>query len=377
MDPNLEREFPLDSNTHYLNHAAVAPWPRRTSEAVSAFAAENSEYGARYYPRWLEREEQLRQQLAWLINAPHGDDIALMKNTSEALSAVAFGLPWQRGDNVVYPVREFPSNRVVWQALAQFGVEARPVDIDRGEDPEACLIEAMDDNTRLLSTSSVQYADGLTMDLPRLSQACRQRGALFCVDAIQSIGAVPFDVQAAGADFAMADGHKWMLGPEGLAVFYVRPECREQLQLTQYGWHTLENPGDFHQSEWKPADSARRFECGSPNMLGIHALGASLTLFEEIGLKRIHRDLKANVENLRQRLTSIPDVTIHSRADRASGILNFSHPGVDPQALYRELMARGVICAQRGAGVRFSPHFYTREETLEQAVDIVKALVAS
>src|SRR5690606_10525724 len=207
-------EFPQDKDLCYLNHAAVAPWPKRSHDAVVRFAAENVTHGARHYPRWLAIEVHLREQLQRLVNAPSSADISLLKNTSEGLSVIAAGLDWQPGDRVLISNQEFPSNRIPWQALARVGVTVDQADIG-GDDPEAALIAAMTPETRLLSISSVQYGTGLRMDLARLGEACRERGILFCVDAIQSLGVLPMDVQAINADFVVADGHKWMLGPEG------------------------------------------------------------------------------------------------------------------------------------------------------------------
>ena len=270
-------EFPQDPAICYLNHAAVAPWPKRAAEAVKAFACENLHQGARDYPRWVQLEHRLRGQLQTLLNAPGKGDIALVKNTSEALSFVAMGLDWTEGDEVLISDAEFPSNRIPWEALAPRGVRLRQVSLN-GADPEGALIAAMGPATRLLSISSVQYASGLRMDLARLGRACRERGILFCVDAIQSLGAIELDVQAIHCDFAMADGHKWLLGPEGLGVFYCRREVRDRLHLTQFGWHMVEALGDYDRADWMPASTARRFEPGSPNTLAQHALSASLEL---------------------------------------------------------------------------------------------------
>ena len=216
----IRREFPLRDDVHYLNHAAVSPWPRRTADAVCRFARENAEQGSLEYATWLRVESDLREQLRRLLNASSADDIALLKNTSEALSVVAHGVDWRDGDNVVISDQEFPSNRIVWESLAGHGVRVREVDLAAGPDPEQALIGACDQRTRLLAISSVQYGTGLRTDLERLGQRCREREILFCVDAIQSLGTLPMDVKRNHADFVMADGHKWMLGPEGLAVFY-------------------------------------------------------------------------------------------------------------------------------------------------------------
>lgn len=366
-------EFPLSDDIIYLNHAAVAPWPQRTAEAVATFAQENTKQGARAYPHWLLKEQALREKLQQLINAPSVDDIALLKNTSEALSIVAYGIDWQVGDNVVFAQQEFPSNRVIWESLAQQGVEVRRVDISATPEPEQALMAAMDTNTRLLSTSSVHYADGLKMDLLVLSAACKKYQSLFCVDAIQSLGAMPFDVQAIDADFVMADGHKWMLGPEGLALFYCRAELRELLRLNQYGWHMLADHSDYNRLDWEICPTAKRFECGSPNMLGIYALESSLSLILDVGLETIWHDIKNKITYLKTELSHIPDIKIHSRDDRPSGILNFSIDGIDSKQLQQQLMAAGVICAQRGKGIRLSPHFYTTENNLQRAIEILQA----
>src|SRR6266566_7113096 len=177
---SMHPEFPITERCIYLNHAAVGPWPRRTQEAVARFADENTAEGARHYPRWLEAEQLTRQQLARLINARVPDDIALLKNTSEALSVVAHGFPWSAGDNVVIPDEEFPSNRVVWESLRGRGVTVRTVTLRNHADPEQTLLAAIDARTRLLSTSSVQYASGLRLDLARLGDGCRTRGVAFC-----------------------------------------------------------------------------------------------------------------------------------------------------------------------------------------------------
>lgn len=365
-------EFILDSGLIYLNHAAVAPWPQRTRDAVSAFAEENARRGSQGYPRWLQVERQLRQLLATLINAPAADDIALLKNTSEALSVVAYGLDWQAGDNIVISNEEFPSNRIVWQSLSQYGVEVREVDLAYGESPEAALLDACDNNTHLLSISAVQYASGLRMDLQRLGEACRSKNILFCIDAIQHIGALQFDVQAIHADFVMADGHKWMLGPEGLALFYVRPELRERLQLKQFGWHMVEQHHDFNKRQWTPAHSARRFECGSPNMLAIHALHASIQLILQTGMQHIEERVLANsrlmIDTIQQ--TDNLELLTNQDAARLSGIVTFRNTGKDSQQLYQTLMDNDVMCAARGGGVRFSPHFYNNDQEIEQALQM-------
>ncbi len=373
----MRAQFPHIDQLIYLNHAAVAPWPAASSEAVCRFAAENRDFGARDYPRWLQVERRLRRNLARLINAPSPADVALVKNTSEALSFVAYGLDWREGENIVTSDQEFPSNRIVWQSLADRGVSLRQVDLASAATPEEALLAATDERTRLLAISSIQYASGLRIDLERLGRACRERGILFCVDAIQSIGAVALDVQAIEADFVMADGHKWMLGPEGLGLFYCRAERRDELRLTQYGWHMVDPLGDYDAPTWQVAADARRFECGSPNMLAIHALDASIALLLEHGMARVEADLLERSGHLLERIGATPGLELLTdpAPGRFGGIVTFRPRAGDAAALHRALMEEGIVCAHRGGGVRFSPHFYTPMEQLDEALERVLALL--
>jgi len=371
----IKHEFPQEPGLIYLNHAAVAPWPVRTREAVCHFADENIHSGAKNYPRWLQKETQLRHQLQALINAPSSADIALLKNTSEALSVVACGLDWQAGDNVVTSAEEFPSNRIPWQAQQRHGVLLKEIDI-RVAHPERALLAACDARTRVLAVSSVQYGSGIRLDLETLGSYCREHNILFCVDAIQSIGAMSMDVQAIQADFVMADGHKWMLGPEGIALFYSRPEARDRLDLCQFGWHMVENT-DFGHRDWEVARSARRFECGSPNMLGIHALSASLSLLAEVGMEQVQRRVLNNTARLFDALGDIPGIRFLTPAAQArhAGIINFTIQDVDLASVHRELLHQQVICVHRGGGLRFSPHFYTAPEDISKAVEILRSII--
>ena len=373
---HFNEHFPLDPAISYLNHAAVSPWPKAAAEAVKAFAEENATSGAQHYPRWMEVEKQLRHKLAQLLNVHGTREIALAKNTSEALSIIAYGLRWQPDDEVVISNQEFPSNRIVWESLARFGVKVIQADIG-AEYPVAALISACTKRTRLISISSVQFASGIRVDLETLGQACQARGILLCVDAIQSLGALPFDQQNIQADFIVADGHKWMMGPEGLALLYVNTKHIETLTLHQFGWHMIQHRGDYSRTDWQPAPDATRFECGSPNMLGIYALNASLGVLLDIGLNTIQQELETRVNYLIEQLDTIEGLTLLSpRArEKRGGIVTFLPPlsgTSDINRLHQQLMQQGVICANRGGGIRFSPHFYTSAATIDRAVSLLK-----
>lgn len=383
-------DFSLEPGLIYLNHAAVSPWPVQTVAAVRQFAEESGRLGSSHYPAWLEVEARLRQRLSRLIGMGNEEDIALLKNTSEGLSLVAHGLAWQGGENVVISDQEFPSNQMVWESLDRYGVTVRKAAIESVEDPEQALFDQVDEQTRLIAISSVQFGTGLRMDLPRIGAFCRQHQILFCVDAIQSLGALQFDGPAIQPDFVVADGHKWMMAPEGCALFYSRPESRKQLQLYQFGWHMREYPFEFDPLDrcdqgsccgdsegWQAASSARCFEPGSPNMVGIHGLEASMALLESHGMAAVEQAVLEHTGWLMRQVDARPDFQLLSdrREARRSGMVTFCVPSVDAGRLFERLTEAGVQCALRGGGIRFSPHYYTPQEELERVMMLCDTLV--
>lgn len=367
-------EFPILGHGLYANHAAIAPWPRAASRAVAEFAQENCEIGAEKYSRWLLREKHLRKNLAGLINADSPDDMALLKNTTEGICTVANGIDWRSGDNIVLPMGEFPSNRLPWLALKRFGVEVREVDIRSPRNPEQALLARMDKRTRLLSVSAVQWTDGLRLRLETLGAACKQNNVLFFVDAIQQLGAVQMDVQACGIDFLAADGHKWLLAPEGIAVFYCRESVRESMQLSQQGWHMVDEPYQFNRDQWLPSKAATRFEAGSPNTLGQAALHASVGLLQDVGMRQVEAYITANSLTLSDGIADIPGLELVRPFDRqrVSGIVSFRIPDKDPTEVHRALQQRQLSCAIRGDAIRLSPHFYQAGKPLQEILAVIE-----
>jgi selenocysteine lyase/cysteine desulfurase len=367
-------QFPILDKGLYFNHAAVGPWPRCTAEAVQHFAAENMNQGSAAYRQWFSRENDLRKNLALLTGAGSADDIALLKNTTEGICTVAFGLQWRAGDNIVLPRGEFPSNRLPWLAQAARGVEIREIDVRGSPCAETAVIEAMDHNTRLLTVSAVAWDDGFRLDLAALGQACRKNDVLFFVDAIQQLGALPLDVDACRIDFLAADAHKWLLAPEGIAVFYSREEARLQLNLLQQGWHMFDQPWQFEREDWTPSASARRFEAGSPNTMGQAALHASAGLLLDYGMESVSRRILTNTDQLLRSLSDLSGIHIVSstKNNRRSGIVTFAHERIPAHKLHAQLVQAGVSCVMRGGGIRLSPHFYQGEKQILAFMAILK-----
>ena len=373
MDTDWTQEFSLDPKLIHLNHAGVAPWPKCTSDAVNQFANENSHYSTKHISKWVKVEHQLRNLCQQLINAESSNDIALINSTSEGLSIVAYGIHWELNDNIVFAQQEFPSNRIVWQSLnARYGVEARCIDLYDGPTPEDALFKHVDQNTRLIAVSAVHYATGLRMNLEKICDYCQTNKIMLCVDAIQMLGVIPFDLNKTPADFVIADGHKWLLSPEGIGMFYCNPEIRDKLKLNQFGWHMLENANDFESLEWEPARNSRRFECGSLNNIGIHALHASLELIFKVGINNIYENISRKISYLFEKF-KVNSIQILSNMDseRRSGIITVQRLDADNRLLFNSLIKANVLCAYRNSGIRFSPHFYTKLDDLDKSIDLI------
>ena len=352
----------------------------RTVRAICNFAEENAQYGAIRSADWTQHATTLRIMLANLINAESKDEIALLKNTSEALSCIAYGIDWQVKDNVVVGKQEFPSNRIVWESLKNtHAVEVRIVDLYKAVSPEQALIDASDEHTRLIAVSSIQYATGYRVDLNYLGQYCHNAGILFCVDAIQSLGSAAVDVQNSFIDFLAADAHKWLLAPEGIALLYCKNLHIAKLKLSQYGWNMMDDCDNYdalyHESDilkWQPKANAMRFECGSLNHVGVYALHASLTLLTEIGISEIYRKIALNIDYLSKNLDrdQFEPLTPDDKA-RRGGIFTFKALRQDTRALFKHLRENKVFCAYRGEGIRLSPHFYNTTKDLDTALELL------
>jgi selenocysteine lyase/cysteine desulfurase len=374
MTELIQHQFPTLEKMIYVNHAALSPWPRVTAEAVSRFASENVESGPMHTARWLLTEKRLRKMIADMLGAASGEDIALLKNTSEGINLVANGVDWRAGDNLVTPAEEFVSNQMAWDELSKLGVEVRKVRVSEAEYPESALIDMMDERTRVLTVSAVQWDSGLRLNLERLGQACANTPILFFVDAIQQFPVIPIDVEACRIDALAASAHKWQMGPEGIALFYCHSDCRKQLKLKQHGWRMLDHPYLFARPDRLPSTTAQRFEAGSPNTLGQTALFASLGLFCEFGLERINQRVMANTEMLINGLANIIGIELssHPEPDRRSGIVSFEPKRIKPELLARNLSKRKVFVAVRGMAIRLSPHFYQSSGMMDDLLNTLE-----
>jgi selenocysteine lyase/cysteine desulfurase len=368
----LRAEMPITRRWAFFDHAAVAPMTGRGQRALAAWATEMAENGDVHEHRWVERVEQVRRLACRLINADPLD-IAFVKNTSEGIGIVAEGFPWKPGDNVVTAAEEYPANIYPWMNLADKGVELRRVPSHDGRLWLDDLRAAMDARTRLVSLSFVEFASGFRNDLEAVGTLCRERGMYFFVDAIQGLGVLPLDVQRTPIDFLAADGHKWLLGPEGAGIFFIRRELIDLFRPVGIGWNSVIGSRDFSRIDFRLKPHAGRWESGSLNVAGITALGASLELLLEIGIPAIAQRVFELTDYLcdRAQQTGIQIFSSRRPGDK-SGIVSLIVPGADVRALVRRCRDAGIVINQRGGRLRVSPHCYNAVEEIDRLLGELK-----
>jgi len=374
--PPLDRaDFPVTGRWAYFNHAGLTPLPAPAVEAMRRAAEATALGGSMAAVALQEEGERVRAGAADLMGVPV-DDVAFVKNTTEGLGFVANGLGLGEGDRVVVPDLEFPSTLYPWMALADLGVV---VDRVAPQGPGGALpVEAFADviasgaPPQVVATSWVQFGRGWRTDLAALADVTHDAGALLCADVIQGLGVIPCQLERWGVDFAMADGHKWLLGPEGLGVLYVRGERLDLLRPLEPGWASV-----AHREEWDNLDlvwhdTARRLEGGTPNTAGTAALGASIDLLTKAGAQEVWAQVDGLCDRAVAGLGAIGATVLSDRSPAGrSGVVTFTVAGADAGDLVATLKSAGFVCSPRGGGVRLSPHAYNTTDEIDALVGAV------
>lgn len=380
-DVDLDAAFPILREMDFFNHAGVAPLSGPAGDALAAWATDAAR---RAYTggQWYKTCERVKELAARAIHARGAHEIALVPNTSTGLALVARGLPWRDGDHLVTTAVEYPANRYPWQDLERLGVTR--TEVPQGDDGRIDVervCDAVTERTRLVAVSHVQYASGHRLALRPIADKVHAVGGHLCVDAIQSVGAMPIDVQRDGVDFLSADGHKWMLGPEGCGVFYCHQDLCRELHPAIVGWLNMKDAHDYANYRFAFQDDARRFEPGSWNVPGCFALAASLELLLKVGLDEVWRRLDALTTRLCDGLTQrgMTVYTPRDDPDERSGIVVFDPPTIAgrdnaPAAVGGRLKREGIEIAVRSGRLRASPHFYNTPQQIDR---LLEALVGS
>jgi len=346
--------------------------PCATRDAIVALVEGQAREGVLGFLSVESHLAEFRRRIGAFIGAgPY--DIAFLRNTGDGANTIARGLDWAPGDEVVLCDNEFGSNALPWIALREQGVRIVLVPAERERLTPEVLARTMTARTRVVAVSWVSFADGYRHDLAALSRVAHAGGALFCVDAMQALGAFGVDVKRDGIDALYAGGAKWLLALCGVSLLYVSPELRERLAVRWRGWRDVENIWDFLDYDQPLAPSAARFEGGTQNFLGIAALDASIRVLTRAGVDRIAAHVLALTDRLVAGLQARGAHVASLRGPGiSSGIVTFQLPGREPIALGRELGARGIVTTFRANGIRVSPHGYNTEgdiDTLLAALD--------
>jgi selenocysteine lyase/cysteine desulfurase len=372
FDPSAE--FPSSRKWNFFQHAGVSPLSRRAAGAVKDYA-DLSMMDAYVTGKFYKRADLIRANAAKLINA-QPEELAFVKNTSEGLSFVANGLTWKAGEEILSTGVEYPANVYPWMDLERrFGVKHVMVAEREGRIVLEDLLRAVTGKTRMIAISHVEFASGYRNDLVTIGKFCRERGILFCVDAIQGCGALPVDVKGMSIDYLSCGGHKWILGPEGLGFFFCRKELIEGLH-PEVGSMNVVNATDYQHYDLTLRKDAKRFECGGYNIAGIMGFGAAVELLLEIGVetiwKRVHGITTMIAEGVKEKGYTV--VSPRDREEECSGILTFVAPDrAGGAAKHAEILGalaeKNIIMVERNGRLRAAPHFYQGEEHVRALVE--------
>lgn len=367
-------EFPVCAKKNFLAHAGVCPLPRRVAQAMNDCANEAMLGDQEAFV--LHKLEDARSAGAKLLNC-QPNEVALVGPTSLGLSFVASGLNFRRTDNVLIYHDDYPSNVYPWMALSDRGVQVRLLNIRvLGQLRAVDVMGQVDENTRLVALASNHFISGFRLEHDAIGQFLRERGVLFCLDAIQTLGAFPTHVNH--VDFLAADAHKWLLGPCGAGVFYVKSDLQEKLNPSVYGWHNVRNPNFVAQETIEFRKGAAKFEAGTHGLIGVIGLLAAMELALEIGVENISRELLRKrawlVDELKKKNYAV--LNSSPKIENAGGITTFYAPGQDMAALHQKLSDADIVTSLRTDRkgqkyIRLSPHFYNTDAELQRVMELL------
>lgn len=360
-------EFPIANEYAFLNHAAISPVSTRVARAVQEHLAlaQRTPFD-RMRDAFTTLGAELRERAARLINAARPDEIVPMPNTAEGINTAANSLPLRAGDNVLVLDGDYPAVVYPWLNLAPRGIMVKWVPQTDGGLALDRLVARIDSRTRVIAISTAMFASGFKNDIAAVGELCRTRGIFFVVDAIQTLGAFPLDVQACHIDFLACGGQKWLLGVPGSGFLYCRHDLLDELQIGAYvGATSVVDPMSYLDYNFTLQPSAERFSLGSSNLLGQIALHAALGMLLEVGSDATSARILALTDTLIADLQARGfGIRSNLQREHRSGIVIVDVP--DPQAAYERLLAAGVITSPRGGGLRVAPHFYNSDEDVQR-----------
>ncbi len=368
MNEQIRSLFPATQTYAYLNSAAVSAMPTTAVAAVNSQLMDVAEHGMLGYQNWIDTKDRSRALIAKMLKV-RSDQVAFVRNTSDGFASIANGLKWQRGDNIVSFEREFPANFYAWRRVRDdHGVELRLCPEREGRIDLDEFISLMDSSTKVVAISAVQFASGYRADLERIGRAARSVDALFCVDIIQGLGAMPFDLPSQFVDAACGASHKWLCSPEGCGFIFLSDRARERINPTLVGWISVETPWDFEDREQPFKSTALAWESGTGCSSLFYGLEQSLKLLTETEAERIESHLSGLTDSLCDSLAGRNYEIVSSRLPgEKSQIVCIKHRGgLTSNQLAATLEQQNVIVSPRGDRLRIAPHFYNNGEDIER-----------
>lgn len=371
------RQFPVVKERIFLAHAGVTILPRCAADAmhahIEASCLHHQEFGD-----VLRDIERTRTTCANLIGAK-ADEIALLGPTSLGLNLFANGLDWKSGDELICYGDDYPSNVYPWAALTSRGVILKRLTPPTpGRITPELIQAALTPRTRLVALASCHFLSGWRIPVDEIGRLLHERGVLFSVDAIQTLGASPFSVEH--IDFLSADAHKWMLGPLAIGIVYVARRNFEVCRPTLLGAWNVSSPDFIAQEEIVLEKTARRYEPGALNITGIYGMKASLEMLLKIGLPNVQAAIFDVRDYLQASLREQGFEFLSPRESEPlrSGILTARHPQKDSAELFRKLEAHRIIASLRSTRdgtkwLRFSPHFYNTRDEIDRVVSALRS----
>ncbi len=357
--------FALDPALTYLNHAAAGVLPVATRDALHAFIDGHASAGVLGTLKTELGMPQFRAAIAAFIGAD-ASEIATLRNTGDGATIVAQGLDLEPGDEIITNRNEFGSNAYPWLALRKRGVSVRFIDAPRERMTPDTLAAALTPRTKLVAASWVTFDDGYRHDLAALADVAHRGGAYFVVDAIQGLGAFPFDVRALDIDAAYAGGAKWLMALQGVSFLYVRANLLDRLAVTLPGWRSVDDMWNFLDYDQPWAADATRFEAGTPNFIGALSLAMSMGVLADAGTDRIGAHVLALTDQLVDGLRRKGALVDSPRGPgEGSGIVRFVPFGADPLELGKRLAQAGFVTTNRATGIRVSPHGYNTADEID------------
>jgi selenocysteine lyase/cysteine desulfurase len=368
--------FPAATNYAYLNSAAVGPLSTVAIEAVNRQLRDVSEHGSEHYTQWLSVKSSARSLLASAMSVKP-ENLAFLRNTSDAFSVIANGIDWVKGDNIVSFEGEFPANYYPWRGVAdRYGVRLKLAKSTDGCFDHEELVGLIDSRTRLVSVSAVQFSSGFRADLKFIADAAHSVEALFGVDLIQSLGARAYDLESLGVDFAAGGAHKWLCGPEGCGYLYVSDDCRKRIFPVLTGWISVAEPWDFEDRLQPFRDNALALESGTACSSLFYGLEASLKLLNQIGFKEIEAYLEELTDFFLSQLEDT-DFQVVANTDKKyrSQIVALKHREISSSdAIASMLRKKGIIISARSGYLRVAPHLFNTKDDICRLVEALKEI---